>query len=261
MKKVIYHKQKLIDLLGNYEDKSILDYGCGDGDFIDILLKKNQKPNVIYAVDAEPKMIEKVNNRFKNLIDQQLVIPKLVSTPQELEHLKFDKIICHNVLECIDDKLTFINNFSKLLKSHSIFILSHHDFDSALYNSHFKNLTRQLVHHFSDTQQQWQKYSDGQMGRKIPGLLSQSIFNAHYHCETWRLFETKFIDDNYGFLMADMLMDAGKGHFPDSELHQWYQDLVKKHDSGEYYFAIDLVYAICTFTIPFATHSCSNRGS
>ena len=86
-----------------------------------------------------------------------MVITKTISTPTELKGAKFDNIICHNVLECVDHNLTFINAFKPLLSDkNGIFIRSHHDFDSAIFNSSFKVLTRNLVHHFVDTQQKWQ---------------------------------------------------------------------------------------------------------
>ena len=243
--KVLYHKQKLIDLFDDFEGATILDYGCGNGDFIDLLLSKAQKPKVIFAIDSDQNMITNIQSNFTNEINQGIVIPKIATDPIELKEYRFDKIICHNVLECVQDKLAFINSFKTLLNKNAIFILSHHDFDSAIYNSFNKNLSRNLVHHFSDTQQGWQKYSDGQMGRKIPGLISHSVFREYAKCETWRLVETEFTAGTYGFLMADMVMEVGKGVFDASEMHEWYQDLSQKNKSGEYYFAIDLVYSIC----------------
>ena len=198
------------------------------------------------AVDSDQDMLENIKKNLVSAINEGVVVPKLASTPMELQEHKFDKIICHNVLECVEDKLDFINSFKELLNQDAVFILSHHDFNSAIYNNIYKNLSRNLVHHFSDTQQKWQKYSDGQMGRKIPGLMSHSIFREYAKCETWRLVETDFTAGTYGFLMADMVMEEGKGTFDDADMQAWYQDLVQKSRLGEYYFAIDLVYSICT---------------
>lgn len=239
--KTLSHKQKLIDLLGDYENTAILDYGCGKGDFIELLLISGKKPSSIIAADSNKMMIKSIQDTFADAINNGIVIPQYTNSPAELKNIQFDKIICHNVLECVEDKLDFINSFKPLLKKHAIFILSHHDFDSAIYNSSYKQLSRDLVHHFSDTQQAWQKHADGQMGRKIPGLINKSIFSDTSKHETWRLVDTKFAPGTYGFLMADMLMEIGKGTFKANDMHAWHQDLVKKYDMDEYYFAIDLV--------------------
>lgn len=245
MSEVISHKQKLIQLLDNCGNTTILDYGCGKGDFISLLLATTDSPRIIVAADADPDMIANIMKRFPIEIQDGILIPKIVSSPADLLENKFDKIICHNVLECVDDKLSFINSFKLLLNNDATLILSHHDFDTAIYNSSFKELTRNLVHHFADTQQAWQKYSDGQMGRKIPGLMAHSDFRDSVKCETWRVIDTEFKSGNYGFLMADMLMEVGKGTFSDADMNAWHQDLINKSNQGEYYFAIDLVVAIC----------------
>lgn len=242
--RVLSHKQKLIDLLADCKDADILDYGCGKGDFIELLLNSDKKPNKIIAADSDTSMIKSIQDTFANSVKDGIVIPRLANTPTELQGQEFDKIICHNVLECVDDKLSFINGFKPLLKQNAIFILSHNDFDSAIYNSNFKQLSRDLVHHFSDTQQEWQKHSDGQMGRKMPGLINHSVFRDIAKHETWRLVDTKFEPGTYGFLMADMLMEIGKGTFKNADMHNWREDLIKKNSINEYYFAIDLVVSI-----------------
>ena len=100
-----------------------------------------------------------------------------------------------------------------------------------------------MIHHFADTQQPWQKHSDGQIGRKIPGLIKNSLCK-NYTIETWRIVETEFKPRNYGYLMADMLCEIGKNEFSPQELKLWREDLEKKDNQKEYYFAIDLVTAI-----------------
>ncbi len=42
MKNVLYHKEKLLNLLGNVEGTHVLEYGCGNGDFIELLLNKTR---------------------------------------------------------------------------------------------------------------------------------------------------------------------------------------------------------------------------
>lgn len=239
--KILAHKQKLIDLLGDCENAAILDYGCGKGDFIQLLISRDKKPSCIIAADSSTTMIKSIQDTFAGAINHGIVTPRLTHTPTELKNIQFDKIICHNVLECIDDKLTFINSFKSLLKPNAIFILSHHDFDSAIYNSAYEQLSRDLIHHFADTKQHWQQYSDGQIGRKMSGLINNSVFREYAEHSTWRLVDTAFKPSSYGYLMAHMLIEIGKSQFKDTELKMWLDDLINKSLHNEFYFAIDLV--------------------
>lgn len=244
MTKILFYKQQLLDSFGSLQDASILDYGCGKGDFIKLLLEMNPQPKLIYAADSSLKMLEQIRVDFAEAIACGIVVPRLCQTPDDLIDLKFDKIICHNVLECVADKIAFINAFADILAQNGTLIVSHVDFDSVIYNSSYKELTRTLVHNFADTQQVWQEYSDGQIGRKIPGLLATSVFKDRAQCETWRLVEQEFKPGNYGFLMAEMITQIAKNSYSPKELELWFNDLTQKDQYQEYYFAVDLNVAV-----------------
>ena len=111
MNKILSYKQSIIDLCFTLKDKIVLDYGCGKGDFINLLLDNTEKPKIIYAIDSSLEMINHIKQNFSS----KLVKPIICNNPEELTGLKFDRIICHNVLECIDNKLDFINIFSDFL--------------------------------------------------------------------------------------------------------------------------------------------------
>lgn len=244
MTEAIAYKKMLIERLRSLEGAIVLDYGCGRGDFIDLMLKLAQRPKCIYAVDSNNKSIANIKNCFVPEIKTGMLIPKICITPKDLLGLKFDKIICQNVLECIENKVEFINQLSDILATNGLCILSHHDFDSALYNSSNKDLTRTLIHHFADAKQNWMNCADGLMGRKIPGLVSQSIFKDNASIETWRIVEREFKPGMYGHLMAQMIQDIAKTSYESSDLTSWILDLEQKNFSGQYYFAIDLVVAV-----------------
>ncbi len=241
---VLHHKKRLIAALGDTTQETILDYGCGYGDFIELLLSSSSAPKSIIATDSSKKMIEKIQDRFADDIAKQIVTPKICTSPSELKEYQFNKIICQNVLECVEHKVDFINDFFALLMPQGLFILSHHDFDSAIYNSEHKELTRKLIHYFSDTQQAWQAHCDGQMGRKIPGLIASSLFKDSAIHKTWRIVEKSFKPGTYGYLMAQGIIEVAKPAFDDEVLSLWLKNLEQKSQQGDYYFAIDLVLAI-----------------
>ncbi len=240
---ILTYRKNLIDKLHITNKDIVLDYGCGKGYSIEHLISDQPSPRSIYAVDSDQKMIDFIYAKFPEKIAAKLIVPKICDRPEQLSNLTFDKIICHNVLECIENKHNFINSLYNHLAKNGILLISHHDFDSTIYNSKYKDLTRNMIHYFADTKQEWQKYSDGQMGRKIPGLVKNGPFKR-YDFETWRIVETEFKPENYGYIMADMMCEVGKNQFTSKELTLWREDLEKKSKTGDYYFAIDLVVAL-----------------
>ncbi|MGQ3890271.1 methyltransferase domain-containing protein [Legionella sp. CNM-1927-20] len=247
MNKITLYKQNLVKLLGNIQNATILDYGCGKGAFVKLLLtRSDEQPKIIFAVDSSEAMIQSINKTFVKEVELGLVVPKQYSTLSSLEAKKFDRIICNNVLECVNKKLDFINGFKNLLNKNGVFVLAHYDFDSAIYSSQYKELTRNLIHTFADTKQAWQEHCDGQMGRKLPGLVAASLFRETNKCETWRIVEHDFKPGNYGFLMAQLIVDIAQPSFDKQTLQCWLEDLELKGKDRNYYFAIDLNVAVLT---------------
>lgn len=76
MNNVITHKQKLINLLNDCDQATILDYGCGKGDFINLLLSNPTSPKLIVAADADPAMMESISNNFIDPIKHGVVTQK-----------------------------------------------------------------------------------------------------------------------------------------------------------------------------------------
>ena len=93
--------------LGEIEGKRILDFGSGEGTTANYLAKKN----VVVAVEPSEDMLR---NRWDDYEYKQIVGD--VSNLSEFENESFDLIICHNVLEYIDDKEQVINELCRLLK-------------------------------------------------------------------------------------------------------------------------------------------------
>ena len=225
MKSIETIHRKLIQNLGSLQDKSVLDYGCGKGGLIKLLLQHT--PQFIYAVDSDASAIKNIEEIYFEQIRQSQIGIQLVSDPSQLANKKFDKIICHNVLECLDNKENFVKDLYKNLTKNGILIVSHHDFDSAIYNSKYRDLTRNLVHFFSDKGESWQTLCDGQIGRKIPGIFKRAgIDNAEF--ETWRIVETSFKEDDYGYLMAKMIFAVAKDNFDQVDLDSWIHDFELK---------------------------------
>ena len=94
--------------LGEIEGKKILDFGSGEG----ITANHFADKNTVVAVEPSEEMLR---NRWADYQYTQIVGD--VSRLSELEKESFDLIICHNVLEYIEDKEQVIHELCRLLKA------------------------------------------------------------------------------------------------------------------------------------------------
>ncbi len=101
-------KRIVWEQLGEIAGKRILDFGSGEG----ITANHFANRNVVVAVEPSEEML---SNRWEDYKYKQLIGD--VSKLSGLENASFDLIICHNVLEYIDDKEQVINELYRLLKS------------------------------------------------------------------------------------------------------------------------------------------------
>lgn len=101
-------KKMVWQQLGEPEGKKILDFGSGEGITADHFAAHNS----VVAVEPSEEMLR---NRWEDHIYEQIVGD--VSKLSELENHSFDLVICHNVLEYIDDKKQIINELHRLLKT------------------------------------------------------------------------------------------------------------------------------------------------
>ena len=101
-------KRIVWEQLGEIEGKRILDFGSGEG----ITANHFANRNLVVAVEPSEEML---SNRWEDYKYKQLIGD--VSKLSELEDQSFDLIVCHNVLEYIDDKERIINELYRLLKT------------------------------------------------------------------------------------------------------------------------------------------------
>lgn len=104
--------------LGSVEGKTILDFGSGEGVTANHYAKNNE------VVAVEPS-IEILKNRWTDYQYEQVIGD--VSKLKSYQDQSFDIIICHNVLEYIDDKAEVIHELSRVLKSGGILSIVKHN--------------------------------------------------------------------------------------------------------------------------------------
>lgn len=104
--------------MGDISGKRILDFGSGEGITADRFAANNE----VIAVEPSQAMLA---NAWKDNKYEQIV--GYVSSLSKMPDSSFDMIICHNVLEYIDDKKQVINELSRLLKTGGILSLVKHN--------------------------------------------------------------------------------------------------------------------------------------
>ncbi len=135
------NKLKLINSF-NTEEKTLLDIGCGTGDFL-----LNCKKNNWTTIGVEP------NEKARNIsITKHLDIKENIS---QLENLKFDVITLWHVLEHVPNLDEYIKILKTLLKDNGVLIIAvpnHKSYDAKYYKQYWAayDVPRHLWH-FSKT--------------------------------------------------------------------------------------------------------------
>lgn len=104
----IYY-QILFEQLKSVKNKTILDFGSGFGHVAQFLARENQ----VLALEPNEEMIQ------ARAVDAATPYEQLQGSLEVLESLEpasFDMIVCHNVLEYVEDPTIYLNAFYRLLK-------------------------------------------------------------------------------------------------------------------------------------------------
>lgn len=104
--------------LGDMEGKKILDFGSGEGITANHFAEKND----VTAIEPSKEML---SNAWKDYEYTQIVgdVNALSAFKNEI----FDMIICHNVLEYIDDKVAVVKALARVLKKDGIISIVKHN--------------------------------------------------------------------------------------------------------------------------------------
>lgn len=173
-------KNKLLEVIGDYSDKSILDLGCGAGVFSRELSIKAKR---IVGIDISEKVIDyaKTNN-FNNNIKY---IVKNISELNEIDE-KFDIVFSDMVFNYIDDYDKLLKDINKCLKENGILVFSqvHPISTSSIGESKWETIDGQLtfmLNNYCNISRRIRKYFDGKFNfyhRRFEELINIGIKNG-----------------------------------------------------------------------------------
>ena len=127
----------LFEQLQDIKGKRVLDFGSGFGLVANHLAKENQ----VLAVEPNEEMVAL---RAQDHPYQQLVgsLDQLAN----LEDASFDVILCHNVLEYVEDRKLVLEEFTRLLKPDGLLsIVKHNEVGRVLQTVVFENDSRKAL--------------------------------------------------------------------------------------------------------------------
>ena len=104
--------------LGDMKGKKILDFGSGEGITANHFAEKND----VTAIEPSKEML---SNAWKDYEYTQIVGD--VNALSAFKNETFDMIICHNVLEYIDDKAAVVKALARVLKKDGIISIVKHN--------------------------------------------------------------------------------------------------------------------------------------
>lgn len=123
----VQNYQYIIQYIKELKPDSVLDLGCGLGDML-ISLNEIEKRT---GVDSDIKFAKKRSNKI-NWIDANV-------EEYSDEIGNYDVIVCHHVIEHLEDPVSFIRRIYKTMKKDSIFIIGTPDFDCGVARLFDKN--------------------------------------------------------------------------------------------------------------------------
>lgn len=210
----------------------VADLATGPGRTVRALLAAATEPVRIHAVDTA-----------SSLDDEVLHDARVRSVIADLDQLPFkdatlDRVISLNVAEHLADPAGHLLECHRVLRRGGLLVLSHSDWDTALFASSDDQLTRVLVDRYVSHVPQWAERADGFMGRKLLALAADSPFQL-VTAATWADCHRRFDQGSVGWKVAMGVLAATKD---DPELAGqatgWVEGLARLAAQGRFLFAV-----------------------
>jgi SAM-dependent methyltransferase len=144
----------LAGLLAALPGDRVVDLGCGTG-------------STLAQVDAGLALGLDVSSAALAGDTLFVLVQADLKDPLPLADASADRVLCHDVLECLPDPDALVAEAARILRPGGRLVLAHTDYDTLVFTSDDLGLTRRLVHAYCDTQQPWMDAVDGTIGRHL----------------------------------------------------------------------------------------------
>jgi ubiquinone/menaquinone biosynthesis C-methylase UbiE len=238
---------RLVDLAKVRASDSVLDLGCGLGHSLPPLLARAAE---VVALDVNPSFLAKASatNEAAVASGQLAIVESNAAEGLLFEGERFDRVICQNMLECLQakDRPALIAEVYRVLRPGGTLLLGHHDFAGVILHSKDEALTRQLIQTYATLHPEWAGAAEGDIGRKLPGLVRASDFaSAEAGLEPLTALT---LEGNTGAeAFCHDLVEAGRrGEVKAAALDGWLTGLRELDAEGAFFLAVPWVHVKAT---------------
>ncbi len=218
----------------------VMDLGCGSG-FTLATAAKMAPELVLLGIDRDVAALEAAASLLEPLGTRFLLIRANLGDRLPLADGSIPWLVCHNVLEQLADPGGLVAEAARVLRPGGRSVWSHPDYDSVVISGADAALTRRIVHYFADLADPTMDHADGQMGRKLAGLVQHSpLVMGTVGCEV--LVSTRLAGPARFRVKATVsalrrAAQAGKVDLTVEELDSWKTSLETADKNGEFLYS------------------------
>ena len=235
MKEALTEKVLKLLSLKTGERYDILDFGCGSGDLLGRVSKIVNDDSNLVGVDGMEKPVTSAQKLYSSIdFRHEKFVDSFAFSDDS-----FDIVVSIDTLECIPNKAALLSEVARILRPNGKILFAHWDWDTQVYNSEHIKSIRKLTASFSDWKQDWMDDCDGQMGRRLWGLLEGSgMFKGSIECFT--LLETQFHEGEYGFdRLQDLSCLVPTRKIDSSEYQMICNEMKTLAGSSKYFYSVN----------------------
>jgi arsenite methyltransferase len=228
-------RKSYLDLLSVQPGEHVLDVGCGTGANSIALVESLQGNCRVTGIDnSEPMLAIGRENLRKHPFGDRIVLQPGDAHRLSFGDGDFDSAMIIQVLEYSIDPIALLKEIRRVLKDRAKIFVADTDWDTIVWNSTQKEITRRIVSQWSDHE------ADGWQGRKIVEYLKRTGF-MNIHGGIFTIAETSFEPGGYAHTVTEVVTDylERSGKMKRKVLEEWIADLKEQDRNGYFYFSLN----------------------
>jgi SAM-dependent methyltransferase len=232
----------LAGLLAAGPGDRVVDLGCGTGSSLAQIT-----PDLAVGVDVSRAVLARAAEALASVAGTEVLLVQAdLSDPLPIADASADRVLCHDVLECLREPDALIMEAARVLRPGGRLVLAHTDYDTLVFASEDLELTRRLVHAYCDTQQPWMGAVDGTIGRHLAeiarrcGLVVEDV-------QATVVLSRRFLPGELGWGYAHNIVGAlkGAGWTAPAELDGWLDGLRRLAERDAFLFSLNDYAVVC----------------
>jgi SAM-dependent methyltransferase len=232
----------LAELLAAAPGDRVVDLGCGTGSTLAQLAA-----DLLVGVDASAGALARAAEALVPVHGRRfLLVQADLKDPLPIAADSVDRVLCHDVLECLPDTDAFVAAAARVLRPDGRLVIAHTDYDTLVFTSEDLQLTRRLVHAYCDTQQPWMDAVDGTIGRHLVGVAERCglvVEDVQASVTLSRRFQPGELGWGYAHNIVGALQGAGWAD--QTVLDGWLDGLRRLDERGAFLFSLNDYAVVC----------------